>query len=54
MRGTKFPNSVGRDIEEKVYSKIKETSKCAVESANLLSAPRKQILKGNNSLHLCN
>lgn len=31
-----------------------KTSNCAVESGNLLSALMKQILKGNNSLHLCN
>lgn len=41
-------------IEEKVHSKIKETSKCAAESGDLLSALVKQILKGNNSLYLYN
>lgn len=32
----------------------KKVSKCTVESGNLLSALVKQILKGNNSLYLCN
>lgn len=41
MRGIKFLNFVGRDIEEKVYLKIKEIFKCVVESVNLLFVFRK-------------
>lgn len=41
--GRKFQYFVERNTEEKVYSKIK-TSKCAIESGNLLSALMKQIL----------
>lgn len=53
MRGTKFQISVGKNIGEKVHSKRK-TSQCAIEGKNLLSALLKQILKGNNNLHLYN
>lgn len=42
-----------KNIGEKVHSK-RNTSQCAIEGKNLLSALLKQILKGNNNLHLYN
>lgn len=52
MGGTKFQYSMERNSEGK-YTQKKKTSKCAVVGGNL-SALVKLILKGNNSLHLCN